>query len=171
MCQVVRGCPCPVAGRSLRASCPPLTRMPPALRHPGFAWRHTPAPGHGQPLAPIAFRQEARSASDGIEVAPRFTAFAERGSLPLPNHPAPSPARKRTRPRDAWPGCRTNGLANGSGRPRHPDCDAVPAASCQPGRRCICPLPVWWSARGPRTPWPGCRCSCSTHTAEQNRFG
>jgi hypothetical protein len=40
-----RDCPCPVAGRSLRASCPSLTPMPPVLRHPGCAWRHTPARG------------------------------------------------------------------------------------------------------------------------------
>ena len=39
----VRDCPCPVAGRSLRASSPPLTRMLPSLRHPGFARQHTPA--------------------------------------------------------------------------------------------------------------------------------
>ena len=46
-----RGCPCPRAGRSLRPSWASLTRMPPALRHPACAWLHTPAPGHGQPLA------------------------------------------------------------------------------------------------------------------------
>jgi hypothetical protein len=45
VCRAARGCPCPVAGRSRMPSWHPLTRMPPALRHPGCAWRHTPAPG------------------------------------------------------------------------------------------------------------------------------
>jgi len=33
--------------------------MPPALRHPGCACRHTPAPGHGQPLAEFTPRLRA----------------------------------------------------------------------------------------------------------------
>ncbi|MFM1904140.1 MAG: hypothetical protein RLZZ440_2040 [Planctomycetota bacterium] len=54
MCQMSRqlegrGHPCPVAGRSLRASCPSLTRMQTSLRNPCFARLHTPAPGHGRP--------------------------------------------------------------------------------------------------------------------------
>ena len=48
-----RGCPCHIAGRSLRPSRPPLARMQTALRHPGCACLHTPAPWHGQPLAPL----------------------------------------------------------------------------------------------------------------------
>ncbi len=44
-----RGRPCPLAGRSLRASCPSLARMQTSLRNPCFACLHTPAPGHGRP--------------------------------------------------------------------------------------------------------------------------
>jgi len=48
--RVGRGCPRPVAGRSLRASGPSLTRMQTALRNPCFACLHTPAPGAWAPL-------------------------------------------------------------------------------------------------------------------------
>jgi hypothetical protein len=64
--RVGRGCPRPVAGRSLRPSGPPLTACP--LR---FAILASLAPrarlsGHGHPLpAPPGFNQGARSASDG----------------------------------------------------------------------------------------------------------
>ena len=45
-CHLVgRDCPCPVAGRSLRASCPALTRMQTSLRNPCRACMHTPALG------------------------------------------------------------------------------------------------------------------------------
>ena len=46
-----QGCPCPVAGRSLRASCPPLTRCRLRSRHPAFACRQRRLSEHGQPLA------------------------------------------------------------------------------------------------------------------------
>jgi hypothetical protein len=69
-----RGCPCPVAGRSLRTSCSSLARMPPSLRHPACARRHTPALGawaapHGRigssGVEPLALCLEAGRASEG----------------------------------------------------------------------------------------------------------
>ena len=67
-----RGCPCPVAGRSLRA--PPCAHsVASALRHPGCACRRRRLPGHGQPLA---WREglangglEARRCSSGATLA------------------------------------------------------------------------------------------------------
>ena len=61
----VRGCPRPVAGRSLRASCPSLTRMLTALRHPACAGQHTPALGAW--AAPHGYRKEHRATSRGPE--------------------------------------------------------------------------------------------------------
>ena len=53
-----RRCPRPVAGRSLRTSCSSLARMPPALRHPACAWRHTPALGAwAPPRLPVSARR------------------------------------------------------------------------------------------------------------------
>ncbi len=46
-----RGCPCPVAGRSLRPSWAFAHSMLTSLRHPWLRLSATPALGHGQPLA------------------------------------------------------------------------------------------------------------------------
>ena len=52
-CATVRGCPCPVAGRSLRH--PAFARsMLTALRHPGCAGQQRRLSGHGQPLTDAA---------------------------------------------------------------------------------------------------------------------
>ena len=57
---VARGCPCQLAGRSLRTSCAPVARCWPRFRHGhrsaagglvGFARPATPLAWHGQPLA------------------------------------------------------------------------------------------------------------------------
>ena len=46
-----RGCPRPLAGRSLRPSGASARSMLTSLRHPWLRSSATPAPGHGQPLA------------------------------------------------------------------------------------------------------------------------
>jgi hypothetical protein len=63
-----QGCPCPVAGRSLRASCPPLTRCRLRSRHPAFACRQRRLSERGQPLAcPALWLQKAPSGSEGMK--------------------------------------------------------------------------------------------------------
>ena len=74
-----RGCPCPVAGRSLRASCPALARCCSRFRHPGFARPATPAPG-------------ARAAPRSPDVAQVFNLCAFLGHLPR----GAAHARRRT---------------------------------------------------------------------------
>ena len=59
-----RGCPCPVAGRLLRASCPPLARCCLRFAIHGSAGQQRRLPGHGQPLAdPRVVQAEGRKAS------------------------------------------------------------------------------------------------------------
>jgi len=48
-----RDCPCPVAGRSLRASCPSLTRCWPRFSILASLGQQRRLPGHGQPLAAL----------------------------------------------------------------------------------------------------------------------
>ena len=57
---VRRGCPCPVAGRSLRPSLASAHCMPSALRHPACACRQARLSGHGQPLVHSAAKRPAR---------------------------------------------------------------------------------------------------------------
>ena len=55
-----RGCPCPIAGRSLRPSLASAHCMPAALRHPACPCRQARLPGHGQPVIHSAARRPAR---------------------------------------------------------------------------------------------------------------
>ena len=111
-CHLVgRDCPCPVAGRSLRASCPALTRMQTSLRNPCCACMHTPALGaratptgcgHEVPEATKSPRHPARpgeslpglppSGTQRAQPAPRAMELASLG-LPRPARSGRSPRR------------------------------------------------------------------------------
>jgi len=65
-CFAGRGCPRPIAGRSLRASCPSLTRCRLRSRHPAFACRQRRLPGHGQPLPDPRLQGAARTRASSV---------------------------------------------------------------------------------------------------------
>jgi len=68
-----RGCPCPVAGRLLRASCPPLARCCPRFAILASLGQQRRLPGHGQPLADPRFVQaEGRKASGRLTLDAAF---------------------------------------------------------------------------------------------------
>jgi hypothetical protein len=72
----VRGCPCPVAGRSLRPSMAFAHSMLTALRHPACAGQQRRLSGHGQPLTDASMRPQRQRP----EVAKRL---AEDGHPPV----------------------------------------------------------------------------------------
>jgi len=70
-----RGCPCPVAGRSLRASCPSLTRCWPRFTIVASLGQQRRLPGHGQPLAALLRRCRLSTCTCPSLPLPRSTGF------------------------------------------------------------------------------------------------
>jgi hypothetical protein len=62
----VRGCPRPIAGRSLRASSPPLTRTCLRSAIHGCAGQLRRLPGHGQPLTALVNAHRTQRTGSGV---------------------------------------------------------------------------------------------------------
>ena len=139
----------------------PLTRMPPALRHRGCAWRHTPAPGHGQPLADAAkttrYRVSRKRHGVSSTAAPRGTTACRAAGRDAraTQWPAAAEGRSSPRPRRRSPRGRRSPAARRSQGHREAGSWACPATG-----------PAWlttrlvpsWGQRQPaeRLRAPGC---------------
>ena len=108
-CRAARGCPCPVAGRSLRASCPPLARC--FLRFAILARGRNKRrlPGHGQPRAPCSQwpRFSTRVPCHGQDGDAARNAVGPDGRQPKLRLPRPRRRRSSQRRRPGWPATQT----------------------------------------------------------------